>query len=120
MNTLLRKIAEWKGRRRAAQVIVFDAGAEVERADAFLRGAMTGIALATGVFLVAAPRGSHPDMVDEIAHRDALLAEAERRVTQAADVADVCLDTAARLEETLSSYQEFLSGRAAVPPVFGR
>jgi hypothetical protein len=111
MNALLRRLAQWKGRRRAAQIIVFDGGAEVETSRAFLKGAVIGIGLTTVLFLVSAPGTSDEHLLDEIERRQALVREANQRLTQAVAIADVCLSTANQLEETLASYQAFLSGR---------
>jgi hypothetical protein len=111
MDILLRKLAEWKGRRRAAQVIVFDGGAEVERTRAFLKGALTGIALAFGVFLLAAPDANDAATIEALRHREALLHESDRRLQQALHVTDVCLSTADRLQETVAAYQGYLGGK---------
>lgn len=111
MDTLLRRFAEWKGRRRAAQVIVFDGGGEVERTRAFVKGAVTGITLCLLVFLLTAPSMTDSDLVVELRHREVLLTEANQRMKQAMTVANVCLNTAEQLEKTLSAYQTFLGGR---------
>lgn len=111
MNTILRRLAEWKGRRRAAQIIVFDGGAEIDTSRAFLKGALIGVTLSTVLFLVSAPGLSNENLLDELERRQALVREANQRLTQAVAVADVCLTTATQLEETLASYQAFLSGR---------
>lgn len=111
MDILLRSFAEWKGRRKAAQIIVFDGGAEVETTRAFVKGALTGIVLAVAVFALAAPSAISPTMLDEFAHREMLLREANKRADQALAVADVCLNTAQSMEQTLKSYQQFLGNR---------
>lgn len=111
MDTLLRKLAEWKARQRGAQVIVFDGGSEVERSRAFLRGAFTGVGLTLAVFLLAGPRNGDPVAIQEAHHRGELLRDANRRLAQAVEVAEVCLATAENLERTLSSYQSFLGSR---------
>lgn len=111
MDTILRKLAEWKGRRRAAQVIVFDGGAEVETARAFARGAFSGIAVTLVVFLLTAPSITDLPAAAELEHRESLLREANRRTEQAMGVASVCLNTAEHLEKTLASYQSFLGNR---------
>lgn len=108
MNTLLRKLVEWKGRRRAAQIIVFDGGAEIERTRAFLKGAITGISITLGVFLLTAPTPNDAAVVEELRRRELLLQEANRRTQQAVSVADVCLSTAEHLETTLHSYHTLL------------
>jgi hypothetical protein len=111
MDTLLRKLAEWKGRHRAAQVIVFDGGAEVETTRAFLRGALSGIGITLVVFLLTAPTTTDASAIAELERRETLLREANRRTQQAMGVASVCLDTAEHLERTLASYQTFLGSR---------
>lgn len=117
MNTLLRKLAEWKARRTAAQIIVFDGGAEVERARSFLNGALAGVGISTALFLITAPGSSDPTLLDELERRQTLVREAHQRLSQAVAVADVCLSTAHQLEETLESYQSFLSGSSTRPAV---
>ena len=108
MDTLLRKLAEWKGRSRAAQVIVFDGGAEVATTRAFARGALSGIVLTLIVFLLTAPTTTDPSAVAELENREHLLRDANERTEQAMGVAKVCLATAEHLEQTLESYQAFL------------
>lgn len=114
MDTLLRMFAEWKGKQKAAQVIVFDGGAEVERTRAFLKGAFMGIALATGTFMLTAPTSTDVTLVQEIGEREKLLEESHQRLAQAVQVAGVCLNTARDMEATLDSYQSFLGARAIV------
>lgn len=111
MDMLLRKLAEWKGRRRAAQVIVFDGGAEVERTRAFLKGALVGIVLSLATFLLTAPTATDAGTLGELRHREALLHESDLRLRQAVHVADVCLATAEHLQRTVASYQSYLGGR---------
>jgi hypothetical protein len=108
MDTLLRKIAEWKGRNRAAQVIVFDGGAEVERTRAFLKGAVTGIGVALVVFFMTAPTSTDGAVIEELRQRELLLHETTHRLQQAMSVANVCLNTAERLDRTLDAYQSHL------------
>lgn len=117
MDSLLRKLAEWKARSRAAQVIVFDGGAEVERSRAFVRGALTGIVITLGVFLLAAPQTADPVATEVAHHRGEMLRETNERLAQAVEVAQVCLSTAETLERTLSSYQTFLGGRPRPPEI---
>lgn len=114
MDTLLRRLAEWKARQRGAQIIVFDGGAEVERARAFLRGALTGVGLTLALFLLTGPRDTDPVAVEEARHRGELLQDANQRLAQAVEVAEVCLATAENLERTLASYQSFLGSRVKV------
>lgn len=110
MNTLLRRLAEWKAVRRGAQLIVFDGGAEVERTRSFIRGTVVGAGLTLGAFLLTAPTTTDSRTVEELERREMLLGEANDRLRQALQVADVCLTTAAQLERTLSGYQALLRG----------
>lgn len=105
MYTLLRWIAEWKGGRRGAQVIVFDGGAEVERTRAFLRGAVTGIAAATLAFVLMSPTTPGVGLAEELRRRDAQLREARERADQAVAIAGMCVGTAQTLKETLDGYR---------------
>lgn len=111
MDFVLRKLAEWKGRSRAAQVIVFDGGAEVERTRSFLRGALAGIGLTSAVFLLAAPGGDDARLVEEVARQQTLLRQNQQQLDQAMQVAAVCLASAERLEGTVRSYENVLGGR---------
>ena len=111
MDTLLRKIAEWKGRHRAAQVIVFDGGAEVEKTRAFLKGAVTGIVMALLVFFMTAPSSTDARVIEQLQERQTLLDETNARLQQAMTVANVCLSTAERLDKTLDSYQSHLGAK---------
>lgn len=111
MDALLRKLAEWKAGRRAAQVIVFDGGAEVERTRSFMKGAVTGVALTLGLFALTAPTGADAEMVEEMERRDELLRQTGDRLRQAMAVADVCLGTAERLEKTVRSYESVLGAK---------
>jgi hypothetical protein len=112
MDTLLRRLAEWKGRRKAAQVIVFDGGAEVATTRAFAKGALSGIGITFLVFLVTAPTLTDSSSVAELERREHLVREANDRTNQAMGVARVCLATAEHLEKTLESYQTFLGSSA--------
>lgn len=116
MDTLLRKLAEWRTGGRNAQIIVVEGGAEVETSRAFVRGAVVGIGVASIIFVLTAPSRSDPNLLEELERREQLVRESQARVLQAVSVADVCLTTAQQLEQTLSSYQAFLSGRAAPGP----
>lgn len=113
MNTLLRWLAERKAGRSGAQVIVFDGGAEVERTRSFMRGTLVGASLTLGAFLLTAPTTTDSRTVEELGRREMLLEEANRRLRQALQVADVCLNTAAQLEKTLTGYQALLRSSAA-------
>lgn len=110
MNTLLRRLAEWKAGHRGAQVIVFDGAAEVERTSSFVRGTVFGAALALGAFLLTAPTTTDARTMEELQHRELMLEEANRRLRQALEVAEVCLTTAGQLERTLTGYQALLGG----------
>lgn len=116
MDTLLRKLAEWRTGGSAAQIIVVEGGAEVETSRAFVRGAVVGIGVASIIFVLTAPSRSDPNLLEELERREQLVHESQARVLQAVSIADVCLTTAQQLEQTLSSYQAFLSGRAAPGP----
>lgn len=116
MDTLLRKLAEWRTGGSAAQIIVVEGGAEVETSRAFVRGAVVGIGVASIIFVLTAPSRSDPNLLEELERREQLVRESQARVLQAVSIADVCLTTAQQLEQTLSSYQAFLSGRAAPGP----
>lgn len=111
MDTILRKIAEWKGRRRAAQVIVFDGGADVEKTRAFVKGAVTGIIMALLVFFMTAPTSTDARVIEKLQERQGLLDETNQRLQQAMTVANVCLNTAERLDRTLESYQSRLGAK---------
>lgn len=108
MYTLLRWIAEWKGRRRGAQVIVFDGGAEVERTRAFFRGVVTGIGVATFAFVLMSPATLGAGLAEELRRRDAQLREARQRADQAVALAGVCLSTAETMKETLDGYRRMV------------
>lgn len=113
MDTLLRKLVEWKARQKAAQIIVFDGGAEVERMRAFLKGAVLGVILCTGVFLLTAPRDADTGLVEELGRREVLLRQSNVQLAQAVQVADVCIGTAQRMEQALDSYESYLGSRNA-------
>jgi Tfp pilus assembly protein PilN len=113
MNTLLRWLAERKAGRSGAQVIVFDGGAEVERTRSFLWGTALGAALTLGLFLLTAPTTTDARTVEELERRELLLRDANHRLRQALEVADICLTTAAQFEKTLLGYQALLRGSAA-------
>lgn len=117
MDTLLRWIAEWKCRRRSAQVIVFDAGPEVERTRSFLRGAAVGAGGVLLALLLVAPISPDRAVVEEARDRERLLREAEGRVFQAMAVADACLSTAQVMEKTLRGYRDVVE---SYPGVIGR
>jgi hypothetical protein len=116
MDFLLRKWVEWKGRRRAAQVIVFDGGAEVEKTRAFFRGSLCGAALMGGVYLLAAPTTVSPNLIEELERREALVRESADRTEQAMALAQSCMRTASGLEQTLAGYQQLIGPEARLRP----
>ena len=113
MDYFLRKLAEWKARQKAAQIIVFDGGSEVERSRSFLKGAMTGIGLSTALFMLTAPRDTDSKLVEEVAEREALLRQSNHQLTQAVQVASVCIETATKMDEAIDSYEGYLGKRNA-------
>lgn len=115
MDALLRRFVEWKGRRRAAQIILFDGAADYQQASSFFRGALCGIGLTLVIFLLSAPDAPDANLVREINERDERLRDANKRLEQALAVAGVCLNTAQSLERTLGTYQSFLGGRGPAP-----
>jgi hypothetical protein len=108
MDALLRKVVEWKGRRKAAQIIVFDGAAEIERTRSFVKGCVSGILLTFGVFTLAAPSDTSPSILAELAAREALVEQANARAEQAVALADVCVRTAEGMEQTLSTYRQLV------------
>lgn len=113
MDVLLRVYARWKGRRRHAQVIVFDGAGEVETARAFLKGGLTGVGMSLLLFAVMAPSGADPELLREAERRAALLREAEERSEHATALVHACLRTAEGMEETLLSYRRMLRSPSA-------
>lgn len=110
MNAILRRLAEWRGRRKGAQIVFFDGAAEIDRTRSFAKGAVFGALFATAAVAITAPTTVSPRMLDEIERRQALVTESQQRAAQAIQVADVCLTTAQNLERTLAAYQAFLGG----------
>ena len=111
IDTILRWMVQWKARRRAAQIIVFDGGAEIDRARSFAKGAVTGIVLSFGVFALSAPRPADPALVGEVGRREALIEESRTRADQAFALAQTCLNTAEGMQRTVESYQQLLRKR---------
>lgn len=107
MNTLLRKIANWKGRRKSAQVIVFDGGAEVERTRSFLKGGIFGVCATLLIVLLSAPQGADAELVRQLTMREEMLRESNERLEKTMQVTGVCLETAQNLERVLGSYNSF-------------
>lgn len=112
MKDILRRLAQWKGERKGAQVIIFDGGADVEKTRSFLKGTFVGAGFAIAAFAVSAPTMLDPQLAAEISHREALLHESNARAERAMEVADVCLNTARNLENTLAAYQAFLGSES--------
>jgi hypothetical protein len=109
MDVLLRRWVEWRGRRKAAQVIIFDGAAEYEKTRSFLRGMVTG-ALGVGVvFALAAPTAIDPRLMEEVRRRETIAAEASARADQAAELVRLCLRTASGIDSTLAEYQHMLA-----------
>lgn len=110
MQAFLRRLSEWKGRRRGAHIVFFDGAADADKTRSFLKGAFAGAGIAILAFAVTAPTTLDPELVEEIGRREALVRESNERAAQALQVADVCLTTAQNLENTLAAYQAFLGG----------
>lgn len=108
MDTFLRRYAEWRGRRKAAQIIVFDGAAEIERTRSFMKGCIAGVGLAGVVFALAAPTSVSPSVAAELASREALIHQANERADQAVTLADACVRTAEGMQHTLRSYQQLV------------
>ena len=108
MDLLLRKWAEWKGRSRAAQVIIYDGAAEYEKARSFARGVLAGALGVCVVFALAAPNAVDFELLEVASHRQALVHEANHRADQAVELAQLCLKTATDMDHTLNAYQEML------------
>lgn len=108
MDALLRRYAEWKAKRKAAQIIVFDGAAEIDRTRSFMRGCIVGIASAGAVFAMAAPTSISPSVAAELAQRETLVHHANERADQAVALAETCLRTAEGMQSTLRSYQQLM------------
>ncbi len=111
MNVLLRAFAAWKGRRRAAQIIIFDSGAEVDTARAFLRGGLAGAGISLILFMLMAPGAVSPDVLREFEQREVLVRDAQARSEQATQLVHACLRTAEGMEHTLLAYRQMLGTR---------
>jgi hypothetical protein len=105
MRAFLKGLSAWRARRKGAQIVVVDGAGELEKTQAFAKGAM---AVATAAVIIAAPAPNDSHLLEEIERREALLEESSQRAAQAIRVADVCLATANNLERTLAAYQTFL------------
>lgn len=111
MDALLRWYAQWRGRSRAAQVIVFDGGAEVEKTRYFFRGAVFGIAASFVVMSLAAPGSVDAGLLNEVERHSVIARDASARAAEAAKVATLCLNTAQHMEWTLAQYRSALDRR---------
>lgn len=111
VDSILRWLVQWKGRRKAAQIIVFDGGAEIDRIRSFVQGAVTGTVLSFAVILLAAPNTANTALLAEAERREVLLQESNERVAQAVEVANVCLNTAERMQRSVDHYQHLLRQR---------
>jgi hypothetical protein len=114
MHAVLRRLMEWRGRRLGAQIIVFDGAAELEKKTAFVKGAASGIFVATILLALTAPSTLSPRLTEEIQRREMLLQVSNERADQALQVANMCLATAQNLERTLAAYQAFLGTGTSV------
>lgn len=108
MRAFLKGLSAWRARRKGAQIVVVDGAGELEKTQAFAKGAIFGVAVATAAVIIAAPAPNDSHLLEEIERREALLEESSQRAAQAIRVADVCLATANNLERTLAAYQTFL------------
>jgi hypothetical protein len=109
MELLLRKWVEWKGRRKAAQVIIFDGAAEYEKTRSFARGVMAGALGMSVLFALTAPTAVDFQLLEEAQRRHVLVSEANQRTTQAVELAHLCLKTASEMDQTLTAYQKMLT-----------
>lgn len=109
MDLLLRKWAEWRGRSKAAQVIIFDGAAEYEKAKSFVRGMVYGVLGISLLFALTAPTAVDYRLLEEAERRQLLVREAEHRAAQSVELAQLCLKTASELDHTLASYQQMLT-----------
>lgn len=111
MDVLLRKWVEWKARRKAVQVIIYDGAAEYEKTRSFVRGVLAGALGITVLFSLTAPSAVDPELLEGMRQRQALVEQADQRAQQAMGLADMCLNTARRMDETLTAYEEMLRER---------
>lgn len=116
MDVLLRAYAAWKGRRPAAQIIVFDGGADVQTSRAFLRGGLVGAGVSFLLFALMAPGTVSADLLDEFERRELLVQEARARSEQATGLVHACLRTAEGMEETILAYRAMLGPSPGARP----
>jgi hypothetical protein len=111
MDVLLRRWVEWKGRRRAAQVIIYDGAAEYEKTRSFIAGIVAGGLGMALLFALTAPSVVDPELLEAVSAREALVHQANQRADQAVQLAQLCLQTASSMENTLADYQKMLGVR---------
>jgi hypothetical protein len=108
MDALLRRWVEWKGRSRAAQIVIYDGAAEYEKTRSFVRGIVAGVVGMSVFFALTAPTTVDPSLLEVARHRQVLVDEAHQRADQAVELAQLCLKTATNMDQTLASYQSML------------
>ena len=108
MDVLLRRWVEWKARRKAAQVIIYDGAAEFEKTRSFVRGVVFGALGVSILFALTAPTAVDANLIEQAKRREALVDEANQRADQAVELAQLCLRTANGMEETLTAYKQML------------
>lgn len=108
MDVLLRRWVEWKGRRKAAQVIIYDGASEYEKTRSLIVGIVVGALGMSFIFAVAAPTVVDPSLLEAAERREAMLLQANQRADQAIEIAQLCLKTASSLDQTLAGYQDML------------
>lgn len=109
-DRILQKLVEWKARRRAAQIIVYDGAAEIEKTRSFARGSVAGIVGTLAVVLLTAPTSLSPALLEQVEQRERLLQEAQGRLAQSVAISATCLNTAEAMGETLKTYHEVAEG----------
>src|SRR5690606_40741732 len=98
MRAFLKGLSAWRARRKGAQIVVVDGAGELEKTQAFAKGANFGVAVATAAVIIAARAPDESHVLEEIESREAGLVESSERGGQANRVADVCLAAANNLE----------------------
>jgi hypothetical protein len=108
MHVLLRRWVEWKGRRKAAQVIIYDGAAEYEKTRSLIIGIVVGALGMSFVFALMAPTAIDPHLLEAAERRQLLADEANQRADQAIEIAQLCLETASSMDHTLADYKKML------------
>ena len=108
MHVLLRRWVEWKGRRKAAQVIIYDGAAEYEKTRSLIVGIVVGALGMSFVFALMAPSAVDPHLLEAAQRRQLLAEEANQRADQAIQIAQLCLETASSMDHTLADYKKML------------